>query len=150
MRRAAHLDVPRLMELGAAMHAESRYARFALSPLKVEAGFRAMIDSKNAIVLVDGDPVHSMFVGYASAFWWGDELESFDVLLYVSPERRGGMSALRLIRGYIAAAQSIGVSDIKIGTSTGIDSERTMRFFERMGFQNMGAGLHFTESRAVH
>lgn len=150
MRRATFSDVPRLAELCAAMHAESRYECFRINPRKIETALNIMIAAPAAIVLVDGDPAHAMLLGYAAPFWWGDDLESLDMLLYVAPERRGGMSAPKLIRGYVKAAQEMGVADIKIGTSTGIESERTLRLFERMGFQNMGAGFHFNENRTVH
>lgn len=134
MRRATLADVPKLFEMGAAMHAESRYRRFSLNQRKSEAFFSSIIEDRRFIVLVDGDPVHAMFIGMISTFWWGDDTESSDLLVYVTPERRGGISAARLIRGYVDIAESLGVADIKIGVSSGIDTERTLQFFERLGF----------------
>lgn len=151
MRRAAHADVPRMVEMAAAMHAESRYQRFRISLPKIEAFFHRILGDKAFVVLLDGDPVHAMFIGMVSDFWWGDDLESSDLLVYVTPEKRGGMSAPRLIRGYIAIAESMGVSDIKIGVSTGIDTERTLRLFERLGFKSFAANCTLAnESPTVH
>ena len=76
MRRATLADVPKLVEMGAAMHAESRYSKFRLNLSKGEAFFRHIVTDAQFIVLVDGDPVHAMFIGYVNTFWWGDELES--------------------------------------------------------------------------
>ncbi len=151
MRRASLADIPRLIELGLVMHAESRFARFSLSQAKVEAFFRAIIQDQNAIVLVDGDPVHAMFLGYVQPFWWGEELESFDLLLFVLPEKRGkGYSAARLVSGYLQIAEQMGVSDIRIGVSTEVEAERTCKFFERMGFEPMARGFAIAGNDKVH
>lgn len=151
MRRATHADVPRLVEIGAVMHAESRFNRFALNLKKGEQFFHAVIDNQNSIFLVDGTPIHAMFIGYVQPFWWGDELESFDLLLFVLPEKRGkGYSAARLVSGYLQIAESMGVSDIKIGVSTEVEAERTCKFFERMGFEPMARGFAIAGNDKVH
>ena len=144
MRVPTQDDVTRLVVLGLAMHAESRYSRFAVNLEKTEAFFRGVIDDPSAIVLVEGDPIHAMFVGYVQPFWWSDELESFDLLLYVLPEHRGkGYAAAKLVSAYAKEAVKRGVMDPKLGETTGLDSERTGRFFERMGFRRLGAVFTF-------
>lgn len=150
VRKATHEDVPRLVQLGVAMHAESRYSAFQINTEKGAQFFHAMIDDPNAIVLVDGEPLCAMFVGYVQPFWWGDELESFDIILYVLPERRGGAYAARLVTTYAKEAQKRGVSDMKIGQTTGLDSERTGLFFQRMGFAPIGSSFARGAVRTVH
>ncbi len=151
MRRATLADVPKLFELGAAMHAESRYKKFRLNQEKSEAFFASIIDDKRFIVLVDGEPIHAMLIAFVSDFWWGDDTESSDLIIYVAPDRRGGISAARLIRGYVSIAESMGVADIKIGVSSGIDTERTLRFFERLGFQSFASNCTLADGpAAVH
>lgn len=151
MRRAAPSDVPRLVELCAAMHAESRFRAFPFNPAKAERFLRAFIANAEYIVLVDGEPVHAMFVGMVQEYWWSDARESFDLLLYVLPERRGrGYSAARLVNGYIEIATAMGASDIKIGVSTEVDNERTGRFYERMGFMPMSLGFARQSTNSVH
>lgn len=140
-----------MVEMAEAMHAESRYRQFQISPSKIEQFFRNIIDEKYFVVLVDGEPVHAMFVGCVQPFWWGDDLESFDLLLFVMPEKRGkGFSAARLVNGYLQIAGQMGVSDVKLGTSTGVDPERTERFFERLGFQPMSRGFAFNHAQRMH
>lgn len=146
MRRATHDDVPRLVEMCAAMHSESRYSRFRISLPKIESFLHRIIGEREFIVLVDGDPMCAMFIGYASAFWWGEDIESCDLLLYVTPEKRGGLHGARLIRAYIRIAEEMGVSDIKIGVSTGIDEHRTIKLFEKLGFEQFASNC----SRTVH
>lgn len=150
MRRATHADVLRLVELGAAMHAESRFNRFALNLKRGESYFHAALDNPGTIFLVDGDPIHAMFIGFVQRFWWGDELESFDLLLFVLPEKRGkGYSAAKLISGYRQIAEAMGVSDIRIGVSTEVEAERTCKFFECMGFEPMARGFAITGNDKV-
>lgn len=150
MRRATKDDIPRLVELGRAMHAESRFRAFSFNTDKVARGFERMLGNANFILLVDGDPVHAMFLGGAHEFWWGDDLESSDVVLYVTPEKRGGSSALKLVRGYIAWAKRKDVADIRIATATGVNTERTLRFFERVGFAQMSYGLAIPNELVLH
>ena len=150
MRRATHADVPRLFELGAAMHAESRYRKFQLNQRKSEAFFASIINDERFIVLLDGEPAHAMLIAVVSDFWWGDDKESSDLIIYVTPDRRGGISAARLIRGYAAIAEGMGVADIKIGVSSGIDTERTLQFFERLGFQSFASNCALAERPVVH
>lgn len=148
MRKANHADVLEMLRLGIAMHRESRFARFMLNATKIMSTFHAMIDSENFIVLVDGDPIHAMFVGCIQEFWWGDELESVDMLLYVSPEKRVKSSAaVKLVQGYIAIARAKGVADIRISTGTGVQTERTVKFYEHMGFAPMQFGFALPEPR---
>lgn len=130
-----------------AMHEESRFRRFPVNEAKSSRFFAGIVKLPTAIVLVDGDPVHAMLVAYVQPFWWGDELESFDLLLYVSPEKRGSSSAARLVNEYKKIAVGIGVVDPKISTGTGVETERTGKFFERMGFERVGLGFSL---KAVH
>lgn len=150
MRRAAHDDVPAMVEMFEAMHAESRYSRFPALLSKVEGFLHSVIADRRAIVLVSGDPLCGMFIGWVDEFWWGPALESCDLLLYVKKESRGGLHAVRLIKGYLEVAEQMGVSDIKVGASTGISPERTYRFFERMGFQEFARSFAVGESETVH
>ena len=142
MRRATKEDVPRLLELGRAMHAESRFREFKFDGDKVTRFLSAMMGNSSMILLVDGEPVHGMLIAYVQPFWWGSDLESFDLVLYVTPEARGKSSAIRLVNEYKRIARKMGVSDPRISTGTGIETERTGKLFERLGFK--GAGLMFS------
>lgn len=141
MRKALHADIPLIAQLGQRMHEESRYACFPMNTEKVMKHLRLFIDTPRAIVLVHGDPIHSMFIGFIQAFWWGDVLESFDLVLYVSPEKRGGLAAVRLIEEYKRIAKERGVADVRISTGTGVAPEKTSEFYQRVGFEPMLFGF---------
>lgn len=146
MRRATHDDVPMLLKMGEAMHKESRFRNFRFNCEKVTAFFHAAVENRSCILLVHGDPVHAMLVAYVESFWWGDDLESNDLLLYVVPEMRGKAAAVRLVNEYKRIAVEMEVSDIKIGASSGVEHDRTVEFFERMGFRRFAANCALPES----
>lgn len=139
VRIATLADAPRLVELGVAMHAESRFARFPLDRAKGEAFFRRVLVNPSVIAFVAGAPVCGMFIGFCQAFWWGEALESSELLLYVAPEERRGLHAVHLVQAYVQEAQRRGVVDIKLCPSTGgLQQERIARFFEGLGFERIG------------
>lgn len=142
MRRATQADVPMLLELGKAMHEESRFRDFKFNHEKVTRFLSAAVIVPELIVLVDGDPVHAMLIAYVQQFWWGDDLESGDLILYVTPGMRGKSSAIRLVNEYKRIAKRMGVADPRISTGTGVDTERTGKLFERLGFE--GTGLMYS------
>lgn len=142
MRRATQADVPLMLELGKAMHEESRFRAFKFNDEKVTRFFSAAVRVPELIVLVDGDPVHAMLVAYVQQFWWGDDLESDDLLLYVAPEKRGKSSAIRLVNEYKRIAKRMGVADPRLSTGTGVETQRTGKLFERLGFE--GTGLMYS------
>jgi len=140
MRAAKLSDVPRLLELSVALHAESRFSRFPVNLEKAECFFIEALTAEpgHSIFLVDGDPIHALFLAAVKAFWWGDALEAADITMYVSPEKRGGPSAARFIREYKRITKSLGVIDTKLAIGTEIHTERTGRFYETLGFKQYG------------
>jgi len=149
MRRATQADIPRMVELGRAMHTESRFRNLKFNDDKVVRLFTYAVTQPSLILLVDGEPAHAMLFAYVQPFWWGDDLESDDLLLYVTPEMRGKSSAVRLVNEYKRITKSMGVADPRLSTGTGVETERTGRLFERLGFA--GAGLMFSlkQGRAI-
>mgnify|MGYP003394307547 CR=1 FL=1 len=148
MRTATLEDIPLLIELAVVLHKESRFARFPVNLAKVEGFFRMLLAYKpqeHVIFLVDGDPIYAMFIASVRSFWWGDLLESSDIMVYVSPSKRGGSSASRFIREYKRRAKALGVMDCKIAVGTGIHPERTGRFYEHHKFSKTGFIYLLTE-----
>lgn len=68
---------------------------------------------------------------------------STDFAVYVVPELRGSSAAIRLIKAYEKWADSKGVlpEDIMLGVSTGVEMERTVRVYERLGYMLVSYGM---------
>ncbi|AQG98588.1 hypothetical protein A9R05_06880 [Burkholderia sp. KK1] len=142
IRNATQEDVPVLVDLGRHMTAESpRYKRLTYAPAKLERLFRTLVDSPDGFVMIaeqDGVPIGGM-VGMVVDHWMAEERMASDLCLYVLPEYRGGMTAVRFVRRYIEFAQARGAADISLGVSTGsAQIEKLARFFEMLGLQKAG------------
>lgn len=61
-----------------------------------------------------------------------------DIVLYVEPECRGGLAGVRLVRDFEKWAKEHGVSTVQLAQSTGLDVERTRRWYEALGYEVTG------------
>lgn len=130
-------DVERCLELGRAMHQESSFRDNDWDESKLWALVHQYdADKQHWCMLVSevGDEIVGMFVGFAANHYFGNDLISSDLLLYVTPEKRGGTHGVKLIRAYEKWARSVGVREIQLGVSTGITTERTGQLYQALGF----------------
>jgi GNAT superfamily N-acetyltransferase len=60
-----------------------------------------------------------------------------DIVLYVHPDHRGGSIIVRLVKLYEDWALRNGVKpeNTKLSVGTGVEVERTVRIFERLGYK---------------
>mgnify|MGYP000918724954 CR=1 FL=1 len=140
IRNATHEDVNRMVELGALMHAESKFRAYSFDPWKLAATIGALIDGEDGIAIVaeeDGEIVGG-FIGFLSEHYFGRDKASYDLALFLQPEHRVGTLAMRLIRAYIKVAKEKGASEVVIANSTGVAKERVARLFEHAGFKHDG------------
>ncbi|MCF1334430.1 GNAT family N-acetyltransferase [Acinetobacter baumannii] len=68
-------------------------------------------------------------------------LMAFDYCIFVIPEHRGSRAAYLLINTFIRWAKGMGCQWIQCGTATGIETEKTINFYQKMGFQHTGSFL---------
>lgn len=139
IRTATDADIPLIGDLGRMMHFESRYAKFDFNPGKWERLLRIVIPQGLTFVAEDSKGVVGVFVGMMAEHFFGDDLTSYDLITYVLPESRGRIGVL-LTKEYIRRAKALGVRDIHIGISTGLQPDRVGRFYEKLGFSHIGGG----------
>lgn len=141
VRRARPEDFPVLVELGRAMQQESpRYRGLSFVDERCLKLLGFLCTSPHGVVLVaenDGQIV-GMIVGFASQHFFSEDWTAGELVVYVTPEYRGGSCAVKLIRQYEEWAMSLGVKDISLGISTEIDTDRTADFYGRMGYLPSG------------
>lgn len=99
LAHAGDLDV--LMEMGVAMHAESRFRVHAMNRDKTRASMKKIIASPVAgcILLAEastGAPA-GMLAGYVVDYFFSDALVAQDSYFFVKPEFRGSTAALKLL-----------------------------------------------------
>jgi GNAT superfamily N-acetyltransferase len=143
-------DIPEIVELGRAMHAESpRYRRLNYDPNKVANQVRSMVTGTlttqpqgGAFVAVKDGKIIGMIGGYVAETFFGHDKVASDYAFYITPsERRKGRTALGLLLAFEKWAVAQGVVDIVPGVSTMIETQRTRQFFEKLGYEHYGEAM---------
>lgn len=140
IRPATPADIPAMLALGEAMHAESRYGRLGWCAPKVCGLLDHLIASDDGLALVaerDGVIVGG-FLGMVSEHYFSRDKVATDFALFIAPDRRGGLAAPRLLQAYREWAQARGAVSVQVGVTTGVNTETTARLFERGGFARVG------------
>ena len=130
-------DIPVLLVLGAEMHKESRYANLDFDPQKLWQLGETMLgnpDSWLALVVERDGDIIGFCCGYVAPHFFGTELTSGDLAIYVVPEQRGGTIGARLVKKYTAWCEAQGVREPLLGVSAGITPDRTGQLYERLGY----------------
>lgn len=149
MIRAATIDdIPRMLELGRAMHAESRYAVLPWNAGKVSHLIGWLIDAPDGLALVaerDGEVIGG-FLGSVSEHYFTDARVASDYALFVEPGKRGGIAAARLLEAFTIWARAQDATLTQVGVTTGVNVEATARLFEAAGFAPVGQLFEFKEA----
>lgn len=146
LRAATVDDIDAIVRLGEVMHAESRYSRMAYSAERVRACAAALIESADGLALVveaQGQVVGGILATVAAP-WFSDEPMASDVAIFIDPAHRGGRLVVRLMQRYALWAVSRGAVIVAAGVSSGVDTERTVRLFERLGWRPCAVGLEWS------
>lgn len=135
-------DIEKLIALGRLMHIESVYASLDFNEEKLFIFGMSILASQNYICMVaensDGIIV-GMFVGYWSEHPFGRSKIANDFILFVEPDARGTTAAPRLIKSFENWCRDHDVSMIALGTSTGVNPERTFALYEKLGYTLTGS-----------
>lgn len=146
IRTATTADVPRIIELGAALHAESpRWSRIPFNPARAAETMNGLILNPNGAAFlyeVDGIVVGGI-AGLLQPHWACDADIAHEMSFVIDPEYRGGMAACRLICALVAWGKIKGAAWLHAGTSTGLDPEMVAKLYERLGFERCSIGLEF-------
>ena len=137
-----------LVGIGRRLHDNSKFRDMEYNEDRVMIlGYTAMDHPQHMFLMIIEDtetevPVGFLLAGLQQSFF-GKDFVANDLTLVVEDEHRGRcMDALRRITAlYREWALERGAKRIYLGTSTGVDPERTRAVFEACGFQQVGT-LH--------
>lgn len=142
IRRATRWDIPQLVALAGDAFSEARYARYPFSADKARQIVHMAQDSDNIFVFVAVD-ADDRPVGFLAALitehYFADMIYATNIALYVSPEARGSRAAFKLVREFERVARAKGAAEILLGVTSGVQAQRTVEFYNRLGFQTVGA-----------
>ncbi|MCP4628064.1 MAG: GNAT family N-acetyltransferase [bacterium] len=137
-------DLEQILEIGARMHREGAYSFLPFDRDKVRLFILSYVEDHETqcgLVAEDSQRLIGMFMGYITPYFFCDESVACDMVLFVDEEFRGSPAAQGMIRAFRKWAVDHGASEICLGISTNVDTERTGKFYERMGMSFVG-GLY--------
>ncbi len=146
VEQAKILDIPELLEIAVQFWNESpTYSQRPMDIKKVELHLKSLVCfPSTGCLLVCKDESGKILGGFAGGIqveWFGNSIMTFDYCIFVRPEHRGSRTAYLLIKAFIAWSKEMGANHIQCGTATKIDTEKTINFYEKMGFEHTGSFL---------
>ena len=133
-------DIVALVELGREMHAEAPsfnqmdYDSSKLLQLGV------MLSEQGGMFLAEKDDkeIIGMFLGVIVPHFFGQDLMANDLCFFIKKDYRGGTVAPRLVKAFEQWAWANGTKVLRFGVSTGVEAERTLKLYEKLGYTQTG------------
>lgn len=134
-------DVPEVVSLIEQLHKESSFSQISFDQDHCTVNVEQWIaqDIYWAQGAFDTNKkLFAVYAGYIAQYYFSKEIGAYDLLMYVEPQRRGGYTIVKLVKNFESWAKSMGAKEIRPGTSTGINNEMSKKFYEALGFKNIG------------
>lgn len=141
IRDAVVQDLSELYRLCLLMHEETNFSDVSVNHAKGTDFLVHAIQHPQQFkvsIAEDETGVHGMHIGFLQDYWFSDDIAGYDILLYISPNKRGGMSAVRLIKAFEQWAFSRGAIEVRPGTTIGISADVAKQLHERLGYSTVG------------
>ena len=144
IRPAEYTDVPSLVELGAIMHAESPvFCKLTFDREKLYTTIGNVIEHGFAMVYESNGHIRGVILAMVAPHWFSKDLFTCDLALFIEPQHRGGIAAVRLLNAYANWAQESGAKLIQFGIMTGVGVETTAALCERLGWKRAGVVMEY-------
>lgn len=110
------------------------------NPAWVEANLETILQ-RGALFGSISEDTRGFIIGGVCTTWYSTRIEGFEQLLYVIPEARGGMIAVRLIKRFELQVKALGATVLSVGATTGMQEDRTARLYHALGYETKGTSL---------
>ena len=132
-------DIPALVEICRVGHQESRYSGFPFAPDKVARTFgeAARNPAMIAVKCVVKGEIGGFFVGAESAMEFSNQPIGVETSFLVKPAHRGSRCALLLVWAFRDWCDARKMPCF-VAIHYAMDNEKTYRFIERMGMNEIG------------
>ena len=140
-RRALPFDLPEILEMARAFHAESPlHSPYLFSTEKVENLVGHAINAPEwcPVVAIDDAGLCGMALVFAMPMFFSDALQGGDLAFYVPQTRRGSLAAREMAEFIEQWRTRMGVVAMDIGINTGINHDRALSFFMKCGYRPVG------------
>lgn len=136
IRSMVMTDIPHVVLMASDMHKESIYRELDFNPKKIMELCETIINNPDVYFgyIYDDGEIKGLCAGYITPHFFGDDLTSGDLAVYVKPEFRKGRVGVSLIKAYTDHCLSRGVKEPLLGVSAGINVDRIGALYERLGY----------------
>ena len=141
VRQYRRTDWPSMFRLARTMHDESPiYRDIVFSPEAVEGIERGVLSGQFVCFVAErDDEILGFFIGGLTPFFFSTEYFAYDLALFVDPACRGGAGiALKLVTEFIAWSNKSGAREIRIASTTGVNTEQYGKFMRKLGLVPCG------------
>ena len=132
-RPAIPADVPQIVEVVSRMVEGTKFA----PPTEQKIMRFITGDYYNEGIWFEGQLIAFM-AGRVSETFLNNEINAYEMGVFVLPEYRGTRHSVRLIRHFEEWARSRGAANVWLGQSVGQRKNETLHFFERLGYECQG------------
>lgn len=138
--------------MAGAFLAESTFDASKMSAEKVLRLFDMAVNQEDLIygrVFESGGEIVGYYCLMITDRWWSDETYAADLGFYIQPEHRGrkaGVIYRKVVTDSVMWAFLRGCEEVVLGASVGIDDERVIRWYEKIGFNGRSISVRKTKS----
>lgn len=136
IRNAIPEDIPKLVEMGQRLHDESTYKHVTYSPERVAETCTLMMQRGFIVVAEKDNQVIGVMMGDVYTPWYSTDSMGIDYTLYIYPEYRHGITAMRMIKRFEDWCIGMGAKQIRPGIGTGDLS--VARLYKTLGYTSAG------------
>lgn len=129
-------DVPKIVEILAAMHHESRYAAWPLEPEKLRGLVQGLIGYKDGacIVVEEAGELVGVLLGLVMEFFFSRQRVASELVHYMRPAFRGSLAETQLAQWFIEWAEATDAVEIQSGGWVGVPELEAEAFYSGLGF----------------
>lgn len=137
-----HEDAYKVIELGKRLHQESRFSNTKYAPEVIWRVLEETVQNPTKYFIVysknsSGD-IDGFFLGTMGLEFFTGNLVAKDLGMYVVPELRGTRLFFRLLNAFESWAKDNQAAKIVLYHSTGIEPEKAMKMFPKLGYSHFG------------
>jgi len=107
--------------------------------------YHSILDDKSCMLAAkDGDKIIGLLGGYVGNSWFTKELQLREYGVFVEEEYRGNAIGFKLLLEWFKWGKlNWGINDCWMCLNTGLDPERALKRFKKLGFKQVGVNLRF-------
>ena len=140
-REATLEDFNYIFDLGRLMHEESCYSHLEFSSKRLFEIMDMYIQDPDRVIFLairDGEAL-GLYAGFVSKYFFSEELVANDVAWFVLKDKRGSRIGLRVLDKFEEWAEGRGVSEVRLGFTTDINSEAFDSLMKKRGYNKVGS-----------